>query len=110
MNIRDKLNAFLNRIYVPFAKMETFVSLQQFVNDVRIRSPNKRDAHQNRLNVLLIHTRGKGLRETFESWETKFIDFDNIGEKYALAYVYDDEGNGSPQRIDITSCKNLIIL
>ena len=110
MNVRERLQEYLARLYVPRDKEEEFEKLNSFLKAVDIRAPNKNDAHKSRFTILLIQSKGKGSRETFQSYSVKYVDFDTIGEKYALAYIYDSEGNGSPHRIDITSSKNIIIL
>lgn len=109
MNVKERLNAFLNRLYIPKRNKDSFEKLKEFIAKVSIRAPNANDAHKSRYTILIIETKGKGTRETFDSWFVRFVDFDTIGEKYALAYIYDSEGNGKPHRIDITSSKNILI-
>ena len=109
MNVYDKLGNFLNTIYIPYPMRGAVNNLKEYVKDHRLRYPNKSDEGKTRYRLLKIRTRGKGSRETFEHWGVYYVDFNTIGEKYAIAYVYDIDGNGKPCRMDITSIKNLII-
>lgn len=110
MNVRERLHAFLGRLYVPKQKEESFTGLRNFLENVTIRAPNENDAHKAKYTMLVIDTKGKGKRETFDKWSIKYVDFDSIGKRYALAYIYDSDGHGHPQRIDIQSSKNILII
>lgn len=83
--------------------MSDFGELLSFVSEVRIRAPTKEDEYRTNRDVLVIVTRGKGERETFEGWLKRKANFDRIGMKYALVYIYNDLGSGYPRRIDIES-------
>ena len=109
MTIEKRLRDFLNKIYIPYPKRDRIDALMHYVENTRLRYPNKNDECKTGYRLLLIRTRGKGTRETFEEWNISYVDFNTIGEKYALAYIYDMDGNGKPCRMDITSIKNLII-
>lgn len=109
MNIRQRVNEFLARLYVPKSKRVDRDQLQEILDTMTLRAPNINDAHKSRYTILLIETKGKGKRETYQGHSVRFIDFDSVGDKYAIAYVYDAEGNGRPLRLDITSPKNILI-
>ena len=108
MNPKRALRDYLARLYVPKAKSNLFGQLDQYLDIINVRFPTKEDAYKGRCPILVIYTKGKGTRETFEDYRVKYADFDSIGEKYALAYVYDETG-GKPQRLDITSVKTMIV-
>ena len=109
MNLRERLRNYLDTIYIPKPKKHLAEQLMFYVDEIDIRLPNKNDSHKSKYRVIMIRTKGKGTRESFDDFKIMYVDFDTIGEKYALSYVYDDDGNGYPYRMDITSIKNLII-
>lgn len=110
MTITERLHDFLNKIYIPKSKLGEVDKLMKYINVASLRMPNKNDAHKARFVVLLIHTKGKGKRQTFDYYDIMYVDFDKIGEKYALSYIYSDDGYGYPYRMDITSIKNVLII
>lgn len=110
MTIKERLLNYLAKIYVPIGKRSQVENLKGFIDNVNMRMPNKNDSHKSHYIVLTIETKGKGNRETFSDYSIKNVDFDSIGEKYAMAYVYDDYGQGKPIRMNITSIKNILII
>ena len=108
MNPKRALHEYLARLYVPKNKTALFLQLKEYINAINLRYPQKEDSYKSRCPILLIQSKGKGQRETFEDYRVIYADFDNIGEKYALAYL-STERDGYPKRLDITSVKNLII-
>ena len=109
LTLREQVNAFLARLYVPKKAMESYKTLKEFLSSVTIRSPTGRDAHKTRFMMVLIETKGKGARETYQSYDVRFVDFDTIGKRYANAYVYDSDGVGKPKRIDLNSPKTFLL-
>ena len=108
MNVNQKVIEFVKGLYIPKSKRSTVIQLLDYLDIVKVRKIETNDHHTIKLSVLLIFTKGKGKRETFEDYQVIYADFDNIGRKYALAYFYDSE-RGYPKRIDIDSPKNTII-
>ena len=109
MNAKKRLRDYLDKIYIPIGKKNLVKQLLFYVDAVDVRLPNCEDAHTTGQSILIIETKGKGTRESFSDFRVEYVDFTTIGEKYALAYVYDASGYGKPCRMDITSIKNLII-
>lgn len=110
MTIKERLLNYLDNIYIPIGKREKVEELKKFIEPLTLRMPNSNDSHKSRYIVLLIETKGKGERETFAGYSVMYVDFDSIGEKYAIAYIYDDGGNGYVKRMYIKSIKNILII
>ena len=107
---KKNLYEYLNRLYAPKAKKPIIENLRKYIEVSGLRYISQDDADTKR-RVLLIHSKGKGARETFESFEVKYIDFDSrIGQKYCYSFIHDQDGSGYLKRLDITSVKNLIII
>ena len=110
MDKKEQVKNFLGRLYVPKANKKDFDFLTELVEKSNIRSPTGEDAHRVGLVIGIIQTTGKGNRETYQNHKVEFVDFDTIGSRYAMAYVYDTDGNGRPLRIDIESPKTFLVM
>ena len=108
-NTYKRLIDWLDSLYIPKSKKELLKQLKERLTGHDVRSPDKRDQFKSGVEMLFIHTRGKGRLESFDGFKFLYADFDAIGNKYALVYVYDSTG-GKPLRMDITSIKNLVII
>ena len=108
--VKVKLYEYLDTLYVPKAKKYKMHQLQHHITQLSIRYINKADAGRVNVQVLIIKTKGKGTRSSFDDYEVKLADFDsNIGKRYAYAYIHDFNTLGYVKRLDITSVKTLIL-
>ena len=110
MTLKERLLDYLNNLYIPVSKKEQVERLKAFIDSVSLRMPNSRDAFKTHFTILTIRTKGKGNRRSFDTYGIQYVDFNSIGTKYALAYLYDENGEGKPIRMDITSIKNILII
>ena len=101
---------FLNSIYWPKSKREKYGELFTLLETLNIRSVNKNDSRKCRLTCLEIKTKGVGSYESFDSYNIKYIDINHVGDTYAEVYIYDEDGNGLPQKIRLINPKISIII
>ena len=108
--VKVKLYEYLYSLYVPKAKKYRMGQLQHQISKMSIRHISKSDAGRVNVQVLIVKTKGKGTRSSFDDYEVKLADFDsNIGKRYAYAYIHDFNSLGYLKRLDITSVKTLIL-
>ena len=98
MKVNQKVIKFVKGLYIPKSKRSIAIQLLDYLDIVKVRNIEPNDHHTIRVSILLIHTKGKGTRETFDDYQIMYADFDTIGKKYALAYFYDSLG-GYPKRV-----------
>ena len=110
MTLKERLYDYLDNLYIPVSKRGQVEQLKKLVESVSLRMPNANDAFKSHYTILTIKTKGKGNRRSFDTYGIQYVDFNSIGEKYALAYIYDEDGKGTPIRMDITSIKNILII
>ena len=108
-NVKKTLLDWLDSLYIPKSKKPLILQLKQYLDIVDVRHVSKEDEFKIGLSMLVIQTKGKGTRETFEDFKVYRADFNTIGKQYALVYIYSMSG-GKPLRMDITSMKNLVII
>ena len=109
MKANQKVINFIDELYIPKSKLMLVQQLLDYLEIVKVRTIDPNDHHSVHMSVLQILTKGKGKRETFDDYRIIKADFDNIGKKYALVYIYSDDMSGHPVRMDITSPRNTII-
>lgn len=110
MDVKKELMEYLKGLYLPKSKQKSMVELLDLLKRIKLRLPCKDDAYRIGMVTLIIRTQGKGTRESFQGYETMFVDFDKVGKKYSIAYVRNAQGQGYVKRLDITSLKNTIII
>lgn len=108
-NKKDQIINFLQFLYLPKGKAESYGRLFTFLEENYVRSINKHDAGTSRQRVLEIETSGNPPRESFQGWKVKYIDINHVGEMFAEVYIYTDEQGGTPKKIKIQNPKIAII-
>ena len=114
MNKRNsELVAYLKTLYVPESKKEKFDFILGWVrsNGAKLREIASNDEWRSNLDCLVIITKGKAPRESFQDYQIKKIDFAKVGKAYAESYIYEAEsGMGYPERAYYKNPKISIII
>ena len=105
MNRKDELTTYLLNLYVPTKLKDSFESLLNLLKTYDPREINESDAHQMRLSCLVILTRGKGERESYQGYRISRIDFGDVGAKFADIAIFNDSDLAEPTRIDKRNIK-----
>lgn len=109
--LKIKLFEFLDSLYVPKSKRCIMQTLQHFIEENKFLKISKNESGKVARQMLIIKTKGKGARCSFDGFDIKLADFDTkIGKRYVYAYIYNMDSLGQFKRLDITSVKNLIII
>lgn len=102
MNKRNsELVAYLKTLYVPESNKEKYKFILDWVrsNGVKLREITPDDEWCGNLDCVVIVTKGKAPRESFQEYQIKKIDFAKVGKAFAEAYIYEAEsGLGYPER------------
>lgn len=100
MNRREELLEFLDKIYIPVDKLNDVAILTRIVLENDYRAISEEDANTMKTDCLVIHTKGRGLRETFAGFSITRIDIASVSESMATIAIYNQDSNRfEPQRI-----------
>ena len=100
---------FARSLYVPKTKKVAHGELMKFIALHDLHPVSESDAGTIWRKMLIVETKGKGKRETYSTHYVADVDIDSVGKKYAMTYIRIPSGSNKPYRMDITSCKNLLI-
>ena len=110
MTKEKAIESFLSEIYIPASMKVERLALLDFIRENPIRSINSNDAGRIGYSMLRIKTKGKGTRETFQSWEVMRGDIYSISDRFALIALYDEDGNATPIRVSLDNPRVAIII
>ena len=95
-------------LYIPRFAQKQFAYLKELDQKYIFRKVATFEYLGNRVPVLIINIKGDSKWKTFQSAEFAYADFASIGKVYALAYVYNESGEGRVARITINSSRLLV--
>lgn len=105
----QEIEKFVRSLYWPKKKLADIGALLQFLEKNRLRSIEQSDKHRSGLTCLEIITLGVGARASFDRWEVREIDINNVTKEYAEIWTHSEQIRGFPKKIKITNPKITII-
>ena len=105
MTRRDELNAFLDSLYVPAGLREEVEQLRLIVRENDYRAIESKDTGKMFKDCLVIHTTGKGNRETYFGFHICRVDIGAVGSKMAEIAIHYIDSVTTPRRVAKTNLK-----
>lgn len=95
-----RMLAYLATLYVPKERIADYEECCHLVSRLDLRDVEPSDARKNAIPVLVLRIAGKGRLATYKGYSILRCDFNQVGNTYAEAYVYEQLGTtGLPQRV-----------
>ena len=110
MDKRESVKNYVEDLYCPVSMRGEMNRLLDFIDTHGFRNIRKSDSYRMDVEMLFIHTEGKGVRSVFKGYDLVNADFQKVSDVYAEAYVkFSEPLRNKPQRIFVKSNRYVII-
>ena len=99
MTRREELREYLNKIYCPVDKTAKLAQLWAIVAENDYRAIEETDKNKKFLDCLIIETKGKGSRESFQDYLITRVDIGEVGSATASIAIYKDINLVTPLKV-----------
>lgn len=106
-----KYSRYIENLYFPVKTRDEERKLKDDIHAGRFERISRDYEFKKHVPVIVIHTKGKGSRETFDFASRLFADFGKIGEKVGEIYLYNEERTiGYPRKFVLDKDRILLDL
>lgn len=105
MTRREELREYLNKIYCPVNKTAKMAQLWQIIAENDYRAIEEQDKNKMFLDCLIIETKGKGERETFQDYLITRVDIGEVSNATASIAIYKDINLVTPLKVSRLNIK-----
>ena len=105
MTRREELTYFLNKLYCPVDKTAKLAQLRAIVAENDYRAIDEGDKNKMFRDCLIIETKGKGSRETFQDYLITRVDIGEVGSATASIAIYKDINLVTPLKVSKDNIK-----
>lgn len=84
----EEIREYLKNIYIPVAARETYMRLLDILQENTYREISSIDEGKILHDSLIIETKGKGERETFQNYTIARVDVGKVGDTYIDIAIY----------------------
>ena len=99
MTRREQLTYYLNKLYCPVDKTAKLAQLRAIVAENDYRAIEETDNNKMFRDCLIIETKGKGSRESFQDYLITRVDIGEVGSATASIAIYKDNNLVTPLKV-----------